>query len=340
MDTSVVEEVSSATKKQKHGLACVPCAAAKTKCLRSDKDSSCERCLQLKKHCTSQTPLPRKRKAGPPTTTRVAQLEQKLNGLVTLLTSQQVPTTEEEDSVVEHTTFQSAQVSTNLPTPDGSASARIKDYLSPSSDGRRHPSRSATESAGVETTWLSRAAPHPTLEVEDGRVILDLFYTRMLPYFPFAVLQPDHTVESLQKTQPFLWKVIRCVASSRDRQRQENLGAEIMQEICTRMLMSTEKSLELLQGILVFSAWNHYQFTSNGQLSTLVYLAKSLTTNLGLERAPGAIDRRALWLSGNPIRCNTGKSHPSYSTSHQVSCHPPFLLSTGLSFILNSYSRS
>jgi hypothetical protein len=313
MDTSAMEDVPSATKKQKHGLACVPCAAAKTKCLRSDLSSSCERCLQLKKHCTSQTPMPRKRKAGPPTTARVAQLEQKLDGLVTLLTSQQVAAAEENDGGIDRPSFSSVRPSNSLPTPDGSASTTNNDYMSPASDGRRRPSRSVTESAVIGSANLSRVptTSESSLQVEDGRILLDAFYMKQLPYFPFAVLQPDETVESLQKQKPFLWKVIRCVASTRDLKRQEVLGEEIMQEICARCLMKTEKSLELLQGVLVFSAWNHYQFTFNGQMSVLLYLAKHLTTNLGLDRAPGVVDRRAQWMSGIPLRCRESKLQSS-----------------------------
>lgn len=246
--------------------------------------------------------MPRKRKAGPPTTTRVAQLEQKLNGLVTLLTSQQIPGIEEDDSTIEQSPLQTLN---KLPTPDGSASTTNIEYRSPVSVSR--PSRSATDPAIIESLRPSRSFTQgSSLQIEDGRMLLDVFYTRLLPYFPFAVLDPDETAESLRNKKPFLWKVIKCVASIRDRKRQEALGAEIMQDISSKMLLTAAwvpKSLELLQGLLLFAAWNHYQFSTNGQMSTLLYFAKTVTTNLGLDRAPGAIDRRALWMNGNPLRC-------------------------------------
>lgn len=251
--------------------------------------------------------MPRKRKAGPPTTTRVAQLEQKLDGLVTLFTSQQVAA---DEGGGERPSFSSARPSINLPTPNGSGSATSNDYVSPISDGRRGPSRSATDTVVISSGQLSRVPPISeafSLQVEDGRGLLDTFYVRHLPYFPFAVLPANETVEDLQKQKPFLWKVIRCVASTRDLKLQEALGVEIMEEVCSRCLMKTDRSLELLQGILVFSAWNHYQFTSNGQMSVLLYLAKHHVFNLGLDRAPGAIDRRAQWMSGNPLRCRECK---------------------------------
>jgi hypothetical protein len=316
MESSILDESVSASKKQKHGVACVPCANAKTKCLRSDKSSSCERCLQLNKNCVSQVPMPRKRKAGPPTTTRVAQLEQKLNGLVTLLTSQQVPGIEEDDSTIEQPSFRSEETSNKLPTPDCSASTTTNDYRSPMTERLSRPSRSATDRTLIEPLAPSRtltSTQGSSLQVEDGRVLLDAFYTRLLPYFPFAVLEPDETVESLQKQKPFLWKVIKCIAVTRDRKRQEALGDDIMQDISSKMLLTAAwvpKSLELLQGLLLFAAWNHYQFAANGQMSTLLYFAKTVTANLGLDRAPGAIDRRALWMNGNPLRCHTSSTVP------------------------------
>lgn len=258
--------------------------------------------------------MPRKRKAGPPTTTRVAQLEQKVNGLVTLLNSQQVAAMEEDDPVIEQPSFRSERSSNKLLTPDGSASETKNDYISPLSGGLAETSTSATDPTLIDAARPSRTVTSSrgsSLRVEDGRVLLDVFYTRMIPYFPFAVLQPDETVESLQKQKPFLWNVIRCIASTRDRKRQEALGAEIMQEISSKLLLTAPqkvKTLELLQGLLLFSAFNHYQFSVNGQMSTLLYLSKALTTNLGLDRAPGAIDRRALWMSGNPLRCNAAPS--------------------------------
>ena len=276
--------------------------------------------------------MPRKRKAGPPTTTRVAQLEQKLNGLVTLLTTQQVPGTED-DSAIEPPSFHPERPSNSLklPTPDDSAGTTSNEYVSPLSDSIRVPSRSATDSRLADPPAPLRPSASTQgsfLQIEDGRMLLDVFYTRMLPYFPFAVLEPDETVESLQKQKPFLWTVIRCIASTRDRKRQEALGAEIMEEISNKMLMTAAwitKSLELLQGIILFAAWNHYQFSANGQMSTLLYLAKFLTSNLGLDRAPGSVDRRALWMNGNPLRCQNAPTTVSDRRIHTLAEQRAFL---------------
>ncbi|KAF5871843.1 uncharacterized protein Bfra_008868 [Botrytis fragariae] len=69
--------------------ACRTCALAKAKCVPrpSGLSAKCERCHRLKKDCVTQTPSIRAHK--PQKTTRVAQLEKKLDGIVNLLQRQQ-----------------------------------------------------------------------------------------------------------------------------------------------------------------------------------------------------------------------------------------------------------
>ena len=49
------------------------------------------------------------------------------------------------------------------------------------------------------------------------------------------------------------------------------------------MLISGERSLDLLQGILVFLPWYHYHGHFNAQLMNLIHLAMSLVIDLGLD---------------------------------------------------------
>ncbi|PSR76280.1 hypothetical protein BD289DRAFT_378763 [Coniella lustricola] len=68
--------------------ACMTCAKAKSRCIAGPSDNICERCHRLKKPCSAQTPAPpRKRKA--PRTTRVAELERRLEDLTARVESGQ-----------------------------------------------------------------------------------------------------------------------------------------------------------------------------------------------------------------------------------------------------------
>ncbi|KAK1705618.1 uncharacterized protein BDZ83DRAFT_543546, partial [Colletotrichum acutatum] len=66
-----------------YGRACTNCSRAKCKCILRPVGGACERCHRLGKSCQPSNPI-RKRSKKPPSS-RTAQLEEKLDGLVTLL---------------------------------------------------------------------------------------------------------------------------------------------------------------------------------------------------------------------------------------------------------------
>ncbi|KAI8244231.1 Efflux pump mlcE [Colletotrichum sp. SAR 10_96] len=66
-----------------YGRACTNCSRAKCKCILRPAGGACERCYRLNKTCQPSNPQ-RKRSKKPPSS-RTAQLEEKLDGLVTLL---------------------------------------------------------------------------------------------------------------------------------------------------------------------------------------------------------------------------------------------------------------
>jgi hypothetical protein len=52
-----------------------------------------------------------------------------------------------------------------------------------------------------------------------------------------------------------LWKAILTAASCLKPSRQEAMGQELMEEFSTRLLLHGEKSLDLLQALLIHIAW-------------------------------------------------------------------------------------
>jgi hypothetical protein len=49
-------------------------------------------------------------------------------------------------------------------------------------------------------------------------------------------------------------------------------------------LVEAEKSLDLLQGLLVYSAWSYYYICKNPIISTTIHMAISLASDLGLTK--------------------------------------------------------
>lgn len=87
---------------------------------------------------------------------------------------------------------------------------------------------------------------------------LEIFRRAFVNYFPFVVVPPKVSVEALRNDNPFLFLCIMAVTSFEDPILQRRLGKEIKQQVCDRLVMGCEASMDLLQGLLVFVAWYHY----------------------------------------------------------------------------------
>ena len=72
------------------------------------------------------------------------------------------------------------------------------------------------------------------------------------------VVPPTVSVEALRYDNPFLFLCIMAVTSFEDPILQRRLGPEIKKQICDRLVMGHEVSMDLLQGLLVFVAWYQY----------------------------------------------------------------------------------
>jgi hypothetical protein len=87
---------------------------------------------------------------------------------------------------------------------------------------------------------------------------LETFRQSFVKYFPFVVVSPTVSVEALRYDNSFLFLCIMAVTSFEDPKLQRRLGQEIKKQICDRLVMGHEVSMDLLQGLLVFVAWYQY----------------------------------------------------------------------------------
>ena len=115
---------------------------------------------------------------------------------------------------------------------------------------------------------------------------LTIFRRDFCPEFPFVLLSSDETSESLRRNKPFLSLSILAATSYAHPQLQRGLAREISKQIASRMIIDNEKSLDLLQGLLVHLAWYHYYFHEGGssQILLLLQLCVTLVNRMGLTR--------------------------------------------------------
>jgi hypothetical protein len=99
---------------------------------------------------------------------------------------------------------------------------------------------------------------------EEAEDLLDVFLDRVVDCFPFVLIQANEMAQHRRKEKPFLWKEITMATSNRNIIRQIALVKELMEELVTRLLLQSAKSVEVLQGLLIYTAWLASTFVLSG----------------------------------------------------------------------------
>ncbi|KAI1464424.1 uncharacterized protein F4812DRAFT_211542 [Daldinia caldariorum] len=289
----------------KWGAACSPCALAKAKCLRSINrpDGRCDRCERLDKDCTNQIHKPRKKRQSRPSKT--AQLEERLNSLVDFIRATNpvdIPAPLRQGSGAKSTTPSSPKVTT-----DGGV-IRSRDQTGTTTLSRS--SRSSFEQPRAIPDYYNEHAPRicvcrtqageSTAPLESDDVLLSIFVDELVPNYPFVILPPGFTASELAVKYPFLFTTVRMIASYRNLSSLRSQNYFIMRHISEQMLMRSERSLEILQSILLVVGYYHYHCIMHAQLNNLIALANSLVADLGINKPPEVQDKTKKILISTP----------------------------------------
>ncbi|OAL03611.1 hypothetical protein IQ06DRAFT_344848 [Phaeosphaeriaceae sp. SRC1lsM3a] len=134
---------------------------------------------------------------------------------------------------------------------------------------------------------------HDLAPVESDDTLLSIYKNLLSNAFPFVIVPASTDPEQLQVTRPFLMKVIRMVASIRHLKSMRGQSQAIMEHISNAMFMRSERSMDLLQGILVFLGFYHNHCMAHAHFNNLIRLAISLVEDLDLSTCPKAQQRRS-----------------------------------------------
>jgi len=116
----------------------------------------------------------------------------------------------------------------------------------------------------------------------------------MSPLFPFVIIRPGTTAAELAEKRPFLFSVIKMATSMNNVGSMKAQMYRIMQHIADYMLLRSERSLDLLQGLLVALGWYHHHCMMHAQMNNLMHLAISLIDDMALNRPSGLAERTKL----------------------------------------------
>jgi hypothetical protein len=192
------------------------------------------RCRRLDNECRPAESV-RRRSRRKPVVSRTARLEEKLDGLVSLIKA-------------------GAQSSGVVKTPH----EMIVENSSPR--GTYHPVAVSTPPTDGSTGSPYSLQPYGFLDTDfepspaDAESYLINFQTYKSKYFPFIYILPTTRAQDLRQERPFLWLCIMTVGSKSTSQ-QQVLGTRIRQTVAQEMVIESEKSIDLLLGLLTFCWW-------------------------------------------------------------------------------------
>ncbi|EED15316.1 conserved hypothetical protein [Talaromyces stipitatus ATCC 10500] len=251
--------------------ACQNCVKAKAKCY-DQTNGRCERCKRLDKHCIMQdrsTPRPSKpsKSRRNDQARQIAQLEQKVNSLVSLLgASQQSLDNGMLNVITPESTGPTSSASVSMSAPLNPRQAISQDLPT-------------TQQYELEPTSFAPPEGRPNKSPDD---LLDNFRRDMAHQAPFISVPLQMSAQALSRERPFLYRAIMTVASYHDSVHQLQMGQELVKYMMEHLIVLSEKSLDLLQGLLVYINWYNSLFHANSQTNTLLGLAFSLLVDLNL----------------------------------------------------------
>ncbi|KAH7369741.1 hypothetical protein BKA65DRAFT_561029 [Rhexocercosporidium sp. MPI-PUGE-AT-0058] len=283
---SSVSGALTTTATAKWGTACAACAGAKSRCIRSNGTvGKCDRCQILQKDCTGQIHKKRKKRQAKPS--RTALLEEKLDSLVDLLKSTPGGTTTAIDTITSTSPTPPSKSTESESTPK--ISITTPKQSQPFDNEIIHNDFPSKFSSIAPPTCICRASVNPedSLPADIDPVLLSIYTTHLLPWFPFIPLPASTTPTSLQHTRPVLLKAIRLVSSLRNIRSMWGQRRAVMQYLSSAVFVRSERSLDLLQGILVLLGFYHYHCLVHIQFNNLMQLAVSIVGDMDLNRDPG-----------------------------------------------------
>jgi hypothetical protein len=100
---------------------------------------------------------------------------------------------------------------------------------------------------------------------------LDFFRTKA-SNFPFVYVPPDLSLDKIRREKPFLLHSILTCGAQSNLRLQTTLELELRESLSKKILIEGEKSMDLLQGLLVYLTW-YYPINTTVELLPTTYHA-------------------------------------------------------------------
>ncbi|KAL7786491.1 hypothetical protein V8C43DRAFT_289968 [Trichoderma afarasin] len=233
---------------------CETCRRSKVRCIpKADSSNAfplCERCSLNGTTCIFERAIarPRQTKSMPKSKRKV--VEEKIDGLVTLISSI-------------------------------SAKSAAREVQSPTNvDSASLVASSSTDCTTLSPTTRQDVVAKGFLTTDEAKQLLDDFAAASEEFSP-VLLPPEASLDYLRLERPCLLLAI-LTACARDHL-QIRLEIEFRKMLADRVIVNAEKNLDLLQGLLVYLTWNHLYFNpAKEQIYQLSQMATTMAAELKL----------------------------------------------------------
>lgn len=355
--------------------ACEACRGLKVRCEPdpNNPDGACKRCAKAGRNCIVTQPTRKRQKK---TDSRVAELEKKIDALTATLSATKagqagvsIPGMPDGAGGIIYGGGMDASRGWNTVNngiPRDAASMSRSQNQSPYAEGNSmtYPppmvlagqKRKYTEPKetvdDAPTPSVAPSAmdtkPHDYSDIVDRGIITmdraaqlwDRYNYHMAPHLPGVVFPKDMTVGELRKTKPILFLAIISAASSEIPNVQRVIVKELMQVFADKVMITGEKSIELVQALNISVIWywppEHFEEL---KFYELVHMAAVMAIDLGLGKRKSRRGR----LTGPALRDHPFRKHPPpdpttiearrtwlmcyfLATNTAMALHRPFLL--------------
>jgi hypothetical protein len=216
----------------------------------------------MNKLCQPSPPVRRRRTLKKPSAHETSKLEEKLDGLVTLLKS----STNGVPGIVNPTLVNSLSEGSgpaNHEHAHGSIATSgvgYGEYTDRSRSGLPGSNYTPITSSSSKSSPLNNLNLHPVLQPalepspEDAESYLNKFRNDFVKHLPFIVIPLSITAHQLRQDRPILWVSIMTVASSNSTQ-QISLSKEVRGILAKEAFIEGTRNMDLLLAILVYATW-------------------------------------------------------------------------------------
>ena len=278
-------------------LACQKCQSLKVKCIPSDQGDICQKCVRSGAECVFKDPKPRRKGEKPDSRARLTALESKLEDLIAQVSNQisgdhgsqgdslsPSETTNQTGSRTLEDTSTALNTTSQLPTPG--YQARDRTHID---TGSHEPSNAPnfgfanfSSDGATPETLISQGI----LSLEDVDSYLGRF-REMSSFFPFVTIPYDATAYSMLQDRPLVLHAALAAAASSEVHLQKALEKSFKEVMLRKLVLEAQKSLDLLQSILICMAWGHFFNVPKRDVSyQLLQMTFGLCVDLGLNLTP------------------------------------------------------